>query len=529
MRPSGRGAQLAHARVPTVALDDLASASPPVDTLDTLLRALGPGGPGVVLVRAAPELAGLAVRSTLARAHAAAGLGAAEQAALLREAGLGSDVGKAQPRNTWAAACQLPLPRGDGGDEHARPSVAPAGCGSAAPQLRAELDALGRLLHRVAALVAAALDAALDGSGEGAPVRPLAGSREAGAARAAPGGVLARAVHGSSASKLRLVHYYSRADTARLSDRGGGAIAASSAAAPRGVGGTPRKQPAAPTLSTPTDSMGASGGAGSPSPASGAKSALAALGSWQGWHFDYGLLTAIAPPVYHLRRSGGAAGCDGGEAAAETTMVPEAAVAALQAGLAVLLRRPWEQRPSHAGACAGGIHGVDSDGEAGPGGEEAWEPQLVHTPADCVAVQVGEAAQILSGGRLAATLHCVTRPPARGAPCAAGGAAGDEGEGAHDARNGDTDDQPGDDDVAHLSRSTAVLFLQPAWGQRMGAGGGDVDGADAVARRAAVLAASAPQCSLGLAPALATRWAPGGGGPTFAEFSKAVTAAYYGR
>jgi hypothetical protein len=62
----------------------------------------------------------------------------------------------------------------------------------------------------------------------------------------------------------------------------------------------------------------------------------------------------------------------------------------------------------------------------------------IHIPRDAVAIQVGEAAAILTGGRLKACLHCVARPRA----------------GTH---------------LLHqrYTRQTFVLFAQPPWSQSM--------------------------------------------------------------
>jgi len=161
-------------------------------------------------------------------------------------------------------------------------------------------------------------------------------------------------------------------------------------------------------------------------------------GVWQHWHFDYGLFTCLTGPdvgsVDGSGQSGGGFVCGTG------------------GGLVVLSGAPQPR------------------------------PLRVSIPADCVAVQVGEAAQILSGGRLTATAHCVLRaglPP-------------------------------------RASRETFVLFQQPAWATRLEGDAGAVLSASAAAQRALE----------GVVPALGQRWAPGA---SFAEFAKATTAAYFGR
>jgi len=117
----------------------------------------------------------------------------------------------------------------------------------------------------------------------------------------------------------------------------------------------------------------------------------------------------------------------------------------------------------------------------------------VRIPAGCVAVQVGEAAEILSGGRLRAALHCVVRPRDRA-----------------------------------LSRQMFVLFCQPRWGAALRAGeaAGDTgasvrdegtrDEGDALEERLMRCAG---------VPPLRERWVEG---QSFADFGKATTAAYFG-
>ncbi len=145
----------------------------------------------------------------------------------------------------------------------------------------------------------------------------------------------------------------------------------------------------------------------------------------------------------------------------------------------------------------------------------------MHIPPGAIAVQVGEAAQILAGGRLAATAHCVLRP----------------------AASGPRDRGP------HVSRQTFVVFCQPPWAEPLVAVGG---GGGAAAE---VLAASSPStsvlagaCACALAaestascvcpvaapagsphrrllPPLSERWESG---ITFSDFSTRTTRAYYG-
>lgn len=105
---------------------------------------------------------------------------------------------------------------------------------------------------------------------------------------------------------------------------------------------------------------------------------------------------------------------------------------------------------------------------------------------DCLLVQVGEAAQILSGGELVARAHCVMRPT----------------------------------QASDVSRETMALFLQPAWNrvltlppQLEKQSGEEMLGEGL----ASVVKAHIPN--------LGSRWT---NGCTFAEFSKKTTNKYYG-
>jgi hypothetical protein len=160
---------------------------------------------------------------------------------------------------------------------------------------------------------------------------------------------------------------------------------------------------------------------------------------WQPWHYDFGLFTALTRPAY----SRGVRGCE----------APQGA------GLIVA------------------------------GHDKVCVPQI-----DCIAVQAGEAAQLLSWGRLVATPHAV-RSPALAAD-------------------------------ADVSRAVLAVFCLPPWGLRLPDGG--------AASRAATLASS-EEASRSLpadagVPPLGARWIGGEGdsAQTFAQFAKATTAAYYG-
>ncbi len=108
---------------------------------------------------------------------------------------------------------------------------------------------------------------------------------------------------------------------------------------------------------------------------------------------------------------------------------------------------------------------------------------FVAVAADCLVVQVGEAAQILSGGKLVARAHCVARPTM----------------------------------AADVSRETMAVFLQPAWERPLML---PMWGAE-TALQAGGLSTDLET----MIPPLTSRWRQGS---TFAEFSQETTRQYYG-
>lgn len=111
-------------------------------------------------------------------------------------------------------------------------------------------------------------------------------------------------------------------------------------------------------------------------------------------------------------------------------------------------------------------------------------PASLVIPSDYLIVQVGEAAQLLSGGELVARAHCVMRPTA----------------------------------AEDVSRETMAVFLQPAWDRRMSLPSG-------IPPKRALEAGGISTNLETLIPLLASRWNEG---CTFAEFSKETTRQYYG-
>jgi hypothetical protein len=221
------------------------------------------------------------------------------------------------------------------------------------------------------------------------------------------------------------------------------------------------------------------------------------LDDWQAWHMDYGLLTALTPPAYTASAG----------AAPDASWTPEAAAAA--GGLVVL-------RSVNNGG-----------GGTGVGGFSDAEPVLVPLPASapslsgCIGVQVGEAAQILSGGRLRATPHCVMRPSrfeGGGGEGEGGSEGGKRTLGRREVRGG-------------FDRQLFVLFMQPPWSlplrashppfaqKQKGQGFSSTD-------EHAILDDPAARALAAVVPPLASRWNPT---MTFSDFSKATTGLYYGK
>jgi hypothetical protein len=213
---------------------------------------------------------------------------------------------------------------------------------------------------------------------------------------------------------------------------------------------------------------GAAGGAGAP--------AATAPSPWQEWHKDYGLFTAVSAPMYWQGEGGGAGGAAAAAAAGPAEGGAEGGAegaAAVGAGAGAGGAPP----PAPPGA---GLHVLRSrGGSAVP----------VHLQPGCLGVQAGEAAQILSGGRIVAAPHCVSRPP--GAPS--------------------------------CRRATFVVFCQPPAEQpllALGGAGGRVLEADEDPSVAAALG--------GLLPPLRARWA-GEAPPSFTQFGRNTVAAYFGK
>lgn len=190
-------------------------------------------------------------------------------------------------------------------------------------------------------------------------------------------------------------------------------------------------------------------------------------GLWQQWHYDYGIFTLLTVPMFLLSSS------------------------------------------QEAPAAANNDSPVSSKHEFLPNGHtylHIFDPKknqifMVKAPSESLILQVGEAADILSKGKLRATLHCVCRPPK----------------------------------VENMSRETFVVFLQPAWSKQFSLSDYPLE----------LLALSGQQCGVcsnkteqsrqvpeelsheiqKIVPPLLSRLKDG---MTFAEFSRETTKQYYG-
>ena len=189
---------------------------------------------------------------------------------------------------------------------------------------------------------------------------------------------------------------------------------------------------------------------------------------WQPWHADYGIFTVLTAPMFAVEI----------DSAEYHDIAP-----------------PLEDCPSRT---SGLVLATASVGVV---------PVVI--PTDCILVQVGETASILSGGLLRASPHAVRRP-CEGPSCV--------------SCVGHEEGWPmqGTETHGRVSRTTLALFLQPAWAFPLNPPDGITPDA--------VLSASGLSCSAitgrDSLPLLSQRWIPG---QSFSDFGRSTTAAYYGR
>lgn len=194
---------------------------------------------------------------------------------------------------------------------------------------------------------------------------------------------------------------------------------------------------------------------------------------WQQWHFDYGIVTVLTAPMF-------------------------------------LSTLPISHDPTadmdHAESdeclnLSSSMYSRESEPPSGHIELKILNPcngrvEFVCVPEDCLLVQVGEAAQILTGGKLRATAHCVCRPTGR----------------------------------PDISRETFVVFLQPSWQkvlkspkahiQSLLPSNGSDGPEDAMVKTRPEFEEIWREI-----PALESRWKEG---CTFADFARETTKQYYG-
>jgi hypothetical protein len=442
---------------------------------------------------------------------------------MLRAAGLGTDVpqkrstAEGKPRSSRPAARDTEQPvvgtfsgthqvKWNPSDPfaHGPPS---AGAEDSSGGVAESIRGLSLLMARTCRAVAHACDEWLGSSPDGVEPKP---TPEQGAATGAlmpagggPGlsaGLLESALTASGAAKARLIHYKSAAQCRIGPASHGGELCPGTASA------------AAGTAAACEESRRAGGQESSPASAAAVHPAdlgLKGLGDWQGWHYDYGLFTALTGPSYTLEApeegtaanaeptgTSAARACTAAQLGARTPLTASAAAecmggacgrcrrmadapvssiyhstedAARFGGLVVLAPRAARD-PGHPAKHGSGAASASADaaGRCAPAASADWVPFVVHIPPGCIAVQVGEAAQILSGGRLVATPHCVMRPPlhqhgsvqaGEGGTASLAGSAGSIAASAAEA----LEHSPLPQDVPRISRQIFVLFMQPAW------------------------------------------------------------------
>jgi len=212
---------------------------------------------------------------------------------------------------------------------------------------------------------------------------------------------------------------------------------------------------------------------------------ISTIGNWQAWHYDYGLFTALISPQLLEDES---------EVEEEERRVEEIDSENINRGGLLVLSRE----------------------------NDKTKIVRIRIPRDSVAIQVGEAASILTGGRLKPCLHCVTRPNSLFKQMVIN-SININGKGNDSTR------------IRHKhTRQTFVLFAQPPWSQKMQALDDSLvneidkgryedkkDGRDddRIKRDVSLLESL-------LVPPLSQRFSSG---MTFSDFAAKTTKAYYGK
>ncbi|CAI5502573.1 unnamed protein product [Closterium sp. Naga37s-1] len=156
---------------------------------------------------------------------------------------------------------------------------------------------------------------------------------------------------------------------------------------------------------------------------------------WQQWHYDYGLFTALVAPLYVPAASPSdfhlACPLSSACPASSSDLFPSTAASGVASDFLSSSNGSTSSSSTSSSSSSSTTTSATTNSAsvatAACAGLHVWDPLSrspvrVELPARCVAVQVGEAAQVLSGGRLRAAVHCVVRPGGWG------GAAGGETE-----------------------------------------------------------------------------------------------------
>ncbi|CAM0958422.1 unnamed protein product [Alopecurus aequalis] len=426
--------------------------------LATVWAALGRGGTGLLAVAGVPRAASLR-RRLLPLARRLALMDHPSRTHLLKKHGVGSDVPLKKPDRSVSSFAQL-LRRDSGQKFHLPESMSEAAGGTdtgpGCPE-EASVDADGFREHK-------ADDDDIENLGElfkelGLCMMEL-GILVARACDIVIGGnQLEQSITDFGSAKARLIHYHSELDNRvikqsstnrrNLVNKAGAAVTPVS----DNIDALSYRRPGSEDGSCIRSGDGANDVA-----VQGQGSAISLVNLWQEWHYDYGVLTVLTAPLF-LRSALGQ----------ECQDIKECSLPDGHTHLQLFNKRR--------------IFSVRCSQES-------------------FIVQVGEAADILSGGKLRSTLHAVSKP--LGMP--------------------------------NISRETFVVFLQPSWDKTLPCSGNssaDEDDSSDHMELAFRSDRSAGSCSeqmlmqeiLKKIPPLSSRLKEG---MTFAEFSRQTTKRYYG-
>ncbi|KAM3399753.1 hypothetical protein ACQJBY_004907 [Aegilops geniculata] len=424
--------------------------------LATVWAALGPGGAGLLAVSGVPRAVALR-RRLLPLARRLALMDHPSRAHLLKKHGLGSDVPLKKPDRSVSSFAQL-LRHDDSGRFHSPESLCETaggmevlagvdgfgehkgGDGDDIENLGDLFKELGLCMMELGILVARACDIVIGGN------------------------QLEQSITEFGSAKARLIHYHSELDSRIIKEMSSTRrrSLANNVIAARPVSdhmdtyqmpGSERSKKDGTAVVKSAEENESQGAA-----VQGHGSTISLVNLWQEWHYDYGVLTVLTAPLF-LRSALGQ----------ECQISEECSLPDGHSHLQLFSRRR--------------IFSVRCSQES-------------------FIVQVGEAAGILSGGKLRSTLHAVSRP--LGLP--------------------------------NISRETFVVFLQPSWDKTLSFSGyssADEDDSNDHMELAFRDDGSAGSCSehiltqeiLKKIPPLSSRLKEG---MTFAEFSRQTTKRYYG-